>query len=211
MCKIVSKKADGSYVGMSDIYDSHLKNLLRAILEVKREYFYYATNNVAGDSELQEQLERIFAYELYHQWSIIQKEKNDNSSDQDKRIINGEGGKKLDGVQIYPDLILHKGQKDMEHQEIAVEIKRKVGLQGDNLIRDLIKLSKLITYGKLAYNAKEFKYGVFILTGGVKEDIISLLTTNQAKDVDDRIICIFCNGDNQLSFATMGEIKSELI
>ena len=57
----------------------HIKNLFKAILEVRRNYFYYRTetNETIDDDDWQEQLERVFAYELYHQWSLIQMQYND--------------------------------------------------------------------------------------------------------------------------------------
>ena len=207
MLKVVRKIGNETYEGIDEIYNIHLVNLFKAILEVDTKYYYYSANYIAGDDDLQEQLERIFAYELYHQWSVIQDKYNKSVAESYKRVINGEAGKKLDGASVYPDLILHKGQDDTEHQEIAVEIKRKVGISGDNVIKDLEKLSKVITEGNLAYKAKKFNYGVFILTGGSEYDIQIQLQTFNRRQVDNRIICVFCNGDGELSYATIGEIN----
>ena len=66
------KKEDGNIQGYEGIQDTHLENLFKAILNVRDEYYKYSLEKIAGNDEYQEQLERVFAYELYHQWSIIQ-------------------------------------------------------------------------------------------------------------------------------------------
>ena len=100
--------------------------------------YYYTENPQNASNEIIEQLERIFAYELYHQWSILQEDYNRRVPEDYKRIINGEIGKQLLGVNKYPDMVLHKGHGDIHNQEIVIEIKRKAELKDDNAIQDLI-------------------------------------------------------------------------
>ena len=190
--------------------DAHLENLIKAVLQVDDTYYYYSLHHRNGPSQMQEQLERVFAYELYYHWSVLLKEYNDIQDTVNKRVINGEAGKKLDGFSVYPDMILHKGQEDWHHQEIAVEIKRKISLSEDNLLNDLEKLSDLLEQGKLANGATPFKYGVFILTGGEEKDLIPLLRKEDVESINDNIICIFCSKKGELKYKSMDEIKGML-
>ncbi len=187
----------------------HIKNLFKAILEVKSNYFYY--RNEIDNNDWQEQLERVFAYELYHQWSLIQMQYNDVLLKQGRkdelRYINGEVGKELEGIRKYPDMVLHGGQGDYVHQEIAVEIKRKANINSENVIKDLEKLSDMITEGKLAFNAKPFKWGVFILTCGDVSDMKHILDSNTLDAIRDDVLCVFCKGEDKLEYWTIDEIK----
>ncbi|MBR5653357.1 MAG: hypothetical protein IKX22_04685 [Prevotella sp.] len=195
----------------------HIKNLFKAILEVRRNYFYYRTetNETIDDDDWQEQLERVFAYELYHQWSLIQMQYNDFLLKEGKRndllYINGEVGKGLEGIHKYPDMVLHGGQGDYVHQEIAVEIKRKANITSEKVIKDLEKLSDMITEGKMAFNAKPFKWGVFILTCGDVSDMKNILDSNSLDAIRDEVLCVFCKGDGILEYSTIDEIKYELL
>jgi len=197
------------YNELKDIRCIHLKNLFKAILEVNSNYFYLKNETACDD--WQEQLERVFAYELYHQWSLIQKQYNDFCMAQGKkeelRYINGEVGKKLEGILKYPDLVLHGGQKDNTHQEIAVEIKRKANITPKNVIEDLEKLSDMITNGKLAYGANPFNWGVFILTCGQVNDIKNKLESYTGEKISDKVLCILCTGNDELEYFTINEIK----
>lgn len=187
----------------------HIKNLFKAILEVKSNYFYY--RNEIDNNEWHGQLERVFAYELYHQWSLIQMQYNDVLLKQGKideiRYLNGEVGKGLEGIYKYPDMVLHGGQGNFVHQEIAVEIKRKANINSENVIKDLEKLSDMITEGKLAFNAKPFKWGVFILTCGDVSDMKHILDSYSLDAIRDDVLCVFCKGDDILEYCTIDEIK----
>ena len=205
--KGVIKKIDGYIQGIESIHDTHLENLFKAILNVRDEYYKYSLEKIAGNDEYQEQLERVFAYELYHQWSIIQEGYNKKVSKDLCRFINGEAGKKLNGCQIYPDMLLHGGQDDTENQEIAIEIKRKVGINKDNLIEDLKKLTRLLSTDGLAYGAKAFKKSVFILTGGNESDIKDQINNNSNVIIDDNIVCVFCSHYDELEYVSIKEIR----
>ena len=201
------KKEKEQIQGLEMIRDPHLENLFTAILNIKDEYYKYSLERIAGSDEYQEQLERVFAYELYHQWSIIQDNYNKMVPKEDGRVINGEAGKKLNGCQIYPDMLLHGGQDDSVNQEIAIEIKRKVGIKKDNVIEDLKKLTRLLSAGGLAYGAKAFKRCVFILTGGNESDIKEQLNNNPNITLNDNILCVFCSHYGELDYITIKEIR----
>ncbi len=200
------RKVNGNILGLEMIQDIHLENLFKAILNIRDNYYKYSLEQIAGNEDYQEQLERVFAYELYHQWSIIQDNYNKVISKEDCRVINGEAGKKLNGCHIYPDMLLHGGQDDTENQEIAIEIKRKVGINKDNVIEDLKKLTRLLSAEGLAFGAKAFKRCVFILTGGNENDIKELLKNNPNIVLDENIICVFCSHYGELDYETLKEI-----
>lgn len=201
------KIVTGGIEGLDKIQDTHLVNLFKAILNVRDEYYKYSLEQIAGSDEYQEQLERVFAYELYHQWSVIQEKYNKNVSKEFCRVINGEAGKKLNGCHIYPDMLLHGGQDDMNNQEIAIEIKRKVGINNENVIEDLKKLTRLLSAEGLAFGAKAFKRCVFILTGGNESDIKEQLKNTPDITINENILCVFCSHYGELDYVTIKEIR----
>ena len=171
-------------------------SLLEAILKVKKEYLEYSDpiKNVYISH-----YERVFAYELYHQWStVLKKEKLDQDY-----IINAEVGKntsyfgKIDHGVKFPDMVLHHNHGDNLNQGIICEIKRKEGLDYYSLRNDLEKLSYFLNNEK-SYG---FALGVFIL---VREDfetirqyvhrsrkgLIGITQTKEAKEFQKRIICL---------------------
>jgi len=204
----IIKKKD-SKRRLEQLTDVFLKDLFTAILNVEDNYYAYSTKHLNGSYQQQEQLERVFAYELYHQWSKLLERYNKKNKN-DKRVINGEVGKKLDFCNVFPDMILHKGQEDIHNQEIAIEIKRKISLSEENLLNDLEKLSDMLTEGKLSDCATPFKYSVFILIGGNESDITRILKQEKINNINDNIFCVFCQKKGELAFKTMDEIKAQI-
>ncbi|MBR3521905.1 MAG: hypothetical protein IKN75_05180 [Prevotella sp.] len=203
----IKKVTAGVYEGIDAIENEHLKVLFKAIIEVNKDF--YSTPEPQNDSdEAIAQLERVFAYELYHQWSLILEVFNAEKQKDDRRIINGEIGKQLLGVKKYPDMVLHKGHGDIRHQEIVVEIKRKNAIKDDNVAQDIIKLSNFMTEGFLGCSASPYSEGVFILTNGNEDDIKKQLKMIDKKEhLNPNIYCIFCNGEEKLEYITVGEIS----
>ena len=202
----ITKSPDNTYEGIELINDEYLKMLFKAIVEVNKQY-YYTENPENTSNEIIEQLERIFAYELYYQWSFLLKDYNKHVSEEDKRIINGEIRKQLFGVNKYPDMVLHKGHNDIHHQEIVVEIKRKAAIKDDNVAQDIIKLSQFMTNGFLGCGASPYRMGVLILTSGGEEDIREQLMLIKDKVlINYNVICVFCDGDKSLCYKTLDEI-----
>jgi len=111
-----------------------------ALLRVESNYLIwpYGVNTQMG--------ERVFAYELYHQWRKVSEQFH-----YENLIINGEIRK--DGSvyrhahigEVYPDLVLHEQQNNMNQQRIACEIKTSIAISHTNgrkqFKKDLIKLS----------------------------------------------------------------------
>lgn len=145
----------------------YLRDLLKSILRVG--FDFCLKDNEHGANE--EQYERVFAYELYHQWSKYLENEYWNE-DRDMRI-NGEIKKFFHSERKIPDLVLHKQNSDC--QKIMVEIKTHHGIRQDNdgMLSDLKKLIKF-TCGKVENNAlgrptifgeyQPYEMGVFILT-----------------------------------------------
>ena len=202
----ITKSPDNTYQGIENISDEHLKILFKAIIEVDWQY-YYTENPENTSNEIIEQLERIFAYELYYQWSILLEDYNKGVSEDSKRIINGEIRKQLLGVTKYPDMVLHKGHNDIHHQEIVVEIKRKAAIKDDNVAQDIIKLSHFMTDGFLGCGASPYRMGVLILTSGKEEDVKEqLMLIKEKSSINLNIICVFCDGNKSLCYESLNEI-----
>lgn len=204
---IITKTNDSQcYDGIDKIKNVYLQLLFKAILNVDEQYCHCQNPNkrIKG---LYNHLERVFAYELYHQWSILQCAYNDEVKDDYKRIVNGEIGKKMDNVTRFPDLVLHKGHEDLHNQEIVVEIKRRKWMRKNNIISDLDKISKFMKRGFLSYGASEYKEGVFILIDGNEDDIKSQLVDIRNKiSFNKRIYCVFCKGNKRLNYVTLNEL-----
>lgn len=94
-----------------------------------------------------EQVERSFAYELYHQWSLhIEKNQEQFSNSRNLRL-NGEITKIIHPrSKVFPDIILHGGQENFDNQLMVCEIKRndKNYLGKKKIQNDLEKLSKFL-------------------------------------------------------------------
>ena len=204
--KTVEKKGK-AYKGLKELCDENLQDLFKAILNVRSAYYTYSTKNFAiNKKDVQEQLERVFAYELYHQWS---KRLEEHHNWDTPLTINGEIGKRVEDALAYPDLVLHKGQDQNDNQEIAVEIKRQVSITETNVLSDLRKLSNLLKCGKLEYGAAPFKHAVFILTGGCVADILPFFKHQHFARIDNRILCVFCSGEGKLDYTTIEKLKKE--
>ena len=150
------------------------------------------------------QLERVFAYELYHQWSCLLQNSDYNLDFK----INGEPFKMLDRSHKYyePDLVLHGGQFCEDNNFIVCEIKRAEGLSIENIITDFSKFTFFL-------NSKSFKYpylrAVFIVVNSNKDKFAQIVSNSKinkwnkkqrAQDkgsilqkidiIKDRILCI---------------------
>lgn len=183
--------------------------LLQAILEVDGSYLSYAdTNANAEDREdVINQLERVFAYELYHQWSMLK---------DDKYILNGEIDKIWNEKAWYPDMVLHGGQNDPDNNKIVVEIKRECMVRNNKkaIIEDLKKLSKFLMSVEKRDTLKKFRNyenAVFILLKGELCDISKALEdsdSNSLSDINDNIICVTYNDKKELKVSRISGLIS---
>lgn len=133
-----------------------LSMLKKAIENVKP---YYIRIDAIPNSRIKKvQVERCFAYELYHQWSMHLNAYNETCSNDAHMILNGEINKNLDlNLRVYPDIVLHGGQGDYNNQVLVCEIKRidRSYPREKTIHKDLMKLAKLL-------NLKLDQYGYSI-------------------------------------------------
>jgi hypothetical protein len=124
-------------------------DVLDAIANVQADYCRWSVNHESeGNIDKVQQLERVFAYEFYHQLKLIAL----NSLERYRGIrIDGEIGKISNGIK-YPDLVIHGGQTDRSNQKIIIEIK---SLRNSIDISDINKLYKYIDH-------LNFEYGIFV-------------------------------------------------
>lgn len=193
--------------------ERYFKDLFNAIIKVPDTYIKYFSN--LGD-EYKRHLERVFAYELYHQWSNLQSDPN--------LVINGEVFKLIEWIPVsykntqiekgvYPDLVLHASQGKDDNQKMICEIKRKEHSQPAALFADLLKLSCYLRNG--FYGFKPFDYGIFILV--YKKELEQLVIKDgttikwgnkkytfgeykkEFKSTFGRFVCITYNGEKDSS------------
>ena len=181
-------------------------SLLQAVAQVDKIYLSYANTNASTEDKNQiDQQERVFAYELYHQWSLL---KDDNL------VLNGEIGKQWNETTWYPDLVLHGGQDDPDNNTIAVEIKRECMVNGkpEAILDDLEKLSFFLENVDKENNFRKYRnyeFSVFILLkGGLNEISEALKNENASKKViNDNVICLSYNEKREIRIARVADLK----
>ena len=158
--------------------------------------------------------ERVFAYELYHQFrKLMCDNKRYNSL-----LFNGEQRKdetfyddlfkELEGYDyVIPDLILHEalGNKDIHDGQILyIEIKT---VNNENVFSDLKKLSELTK------SPLNFYYYIFIYVDGTIKDLKDKVKGVKKKraynELDDNILCI-CVKNNK-AFPISVRVLKEMI
>lgn len=159
------------------IFLTHLETAFR---NVEKKYFSnWAFNEYPNDSPEDERklyvqfIERVFAYELYHQFRKIM-----DSFPQlyENLVLNGEVRKNgfnesiICKNHIYPDLVLHRNQttKSKDSQKLFIEIKSK-SFSNEQLENDF---KKLITAVSEKLN---FEYAVFISINLNPKDVLNEL------------------------------------
>jgi len=181
--------------------------LLQAVIQVDEKYLSYACTNANADDRDDQiiQLERVFAYELYHQWSLL---KDDNL------VLNGEIDKLWNKETWYPDLVLHGGQDDPNNNRIVVEIKRECMVKGkpDAILNDLEKLSFFLETVEKDNQYKKYRnyeFAVFILLKGELREIAEALKDDKAspKVLNDKIICMTYNEDREIRMACLADLR----
>lgn len=154
--------------------------LYKATKEIPESYIY--SINIHKKRVIP-QLERVFAYELYHRWSTYANIGDNNEVDcNNKVVINAEpskniisnihGKRKLKLVE--PDLVLHGGQNNYENQLIVCEIKRSEGITTDKIMNDLVKF--LFFFDKDNFSGHPYEMAVFILIKSTINRLYNLLS-----------------------------------
>lgn len=184
--------------------------LFDAILNVKKSYLEFEEPE---KKVWVSHLERVFAYELYHQWSkILKREKLFSNT---KFVLNAEINKNTnyfghvgEGVK-FPDMVLHHSQGDNKGQGIICEIKRKEGFNLKSFRDDIEKLECFLQED----SNYRFAIGAFILVGdkinkiydkvaSLRKSMIGIRNTTKTVETQKRIVCIAYNGKN-LEFSTL--------
>ena len=185
------------------VFDHDILVLLNAISNVDKQYLSYAKTNANADGRDDQisQLERVFAYELYFQWSLL---KDDNL------VLNGEIGKIWNTEHWYPDLVLHGGQDDPENNRVVVEIKRECMVDGkpEAILKDMQKLSsflKSVEKSSQNYKFRNYKNAVFILLKGELEEISNALKVKEASqyEFNGDVICLTFNEKKEIKISRL--------
>ena len=147
----------------------YLFSLVMAICNVDIKYILWNDDDISPNTK--EHVERVFAYELYHQWSKI----CERCPLLNGLMINAELPKQIiykdNENNYFPDLVFHGGQNDLINNIIVVEIKRSCSSSIDAYKDDLKKLKKFSS----DFTKKDdqnnnikvtgFKYVIFIIEG----------------------------------------------
>lgn len=217
---------------------SHLKIFMYALNRVEKSYYVYDLNKkitakigkkTVSKKEIEavKQTERVFAYELYHQWSC-------NLCHSEGWVLNAEIKKNIeffcnhksnnkDEDRNYPDLILHKGQ-EKDGQLIVCEIKRVDRLKTD-FVKDIESLSLLLdsTNSNKDATFQSFKYGLFLTFCSDFDSLIKTINDEwkhlRGKSIEekcfDKILCVTsnCNSTNNditICFQSLGDLIRQL-
>lgn len=199
--------------------DEAVKMLEKAIRNVNKKYV--VIDGTPKTEEKKVQLERCFAYELYHQWSLLIEEFNNKHNPDNPLVLNGEISKKLDDFgTTYPDIVLHGGQDNYANQLLICEIKRlvnRISSPHRSILRDLDKLNQYINFTDI-----HFKRGVFIAANCDVDQLQKLITKiwkkyrnkcPEIKDIEanrDKIVCIAVSVKDE-TLLTESKLLSELI
>ena len=164
----------------------YLDMLMKASSNVDNIYMEYETYQVNGEElkSITKRAEKVFAYELYHQFRLLMPENCgyfiNGEIWKDKKIINTERAKSC-----YPDLVLHGslGCVDKETQYFLCEIKMSTN---QNLLYDLEKLTDL------SKSDLCFKSYIFLCVGKSKQELLNDIQKeyNPSKLYNGKIVCI---------------------
>lgn len=172
------------------IVDKHVQMLIQALSNVSDFYLGHEEIRMYKDKETNVKIraERVFAYELYHQFRLLMK-------DDCGYYLNGEIRKSNDVFRwerecgCYPDLVLHGNltHVDNESQYFLCEIKMSTNT---SLLEDLSKLTDFCN-SDLA-----FQNYIFVCIGLSRTELIDIMK-GKDKKYDKRILCI-CRKDKDI-------------
>ena len=165
--------------------DKHVQMLVRALSNVSDDYIGYDVNK--NDKKTIKYAERVFAYELYHQFrSLMGTDCGyylNAEIKKDSKILEWERNK-----DCYPDLVLHGSpiHIDPQTQYFLCEIK----MDYNNLkLDDLDKLAKLFD------SNLHFQNYISLFIGISKEDLEKKIRNQKKKrKLNDKTLCICRKG-----------------
>ncbi len=186
-----------------EVVDSRAQEALRLISEAleKVDPLYvrqYEYNEDEDHKAILDQVERCFAYELYHQLSTLL----DNGFNLGKDIVinaeipkkgypQAESSTKKKG-KIFPDIVIHAGQNnhDPNKQLLVCEIKRNTSKTSpikEDIKTDLAKLGWYVKSLQYENHDIGFRAGCFVMTNVTKEELYN--TIKQIKKDGDANPC----------------------
>ena len=178
--------------------------LKEAIDMINPQEIYY----LSTDNKFKCLNERTFAYELYYNWRIclnkygiddrkidaeITKIINENFIPIMKSIFGFKDNK--NHRCFYPDMVLHGGQGDYEHQEISCEIKKyKEESRTELSKRVLIDLKKISAYmtNNTLQSSSPYILGVFVIIDGNLRQLRRLIKKKDILELNDKSKRIYC-------------------
>lgn len=201
---------------IADVFlNSQIQLLCDAIINVDRTYLWYEDNVAEIENEppkAVKHLERVFAYQLYHEWSILLKGLGSELT------LNAEISKcvydeiKNKETTVFPDFVLHCSQGNDNMQLLVCEVKRRVGTTKELIKADIIALASYLD--KNLFSKDPFEIGIFVLVGCEQSFLIDRLkdlNTNKLTDYDDKILCITYNYSDKLGYTFSKNTLSNLI
>lgn len=207
----------------SDDVIKHLKYFFNSLKEVGKDYYVYDLDenivkrlDPSAQTKAIEHTERVFAYELYHQWSyslkdtgwIVNAELRKNvewfyskeAKDDETLLYENISTSTNESSYDFPDMVLHKSQKE-DAQLIVCEIKRENRITCDikkdlnRLYQFTIKRDKEDKEEKDYYQA--FKCGIFLAFNTEFSKITSAIKIRMQdyvfegnEDMLEHIICV---------------------
>ena len=186
--------------GNGEDLNPHLKRLIFALSKVKKEYLGYETLKYKSGKieETIKHAERVFAYELYHQYRLLMKENCgyylSGEILKDSDLFNWEIDRNC-----YPDLVLHSniGNKELSKQHFLCEIKMS---DNSHLLDDLEKLAYL------SKSDLKFDEYIFLCIGKTKSELKEMIAKQQIKRfLYPKTLCI-CRLENMIEFFRLIEI-----
>ena len=200
MKKIVIKT---TIFNLKDEEDYFIK-FIEALSNVEESYLKYETYKYEGEQlvPIIKRAERVFAYELYHQYRLVMP----NATDY---VLNAEVFKdntifQCEEIQsCYPDLVLHRdiGHIDEGTQYFLCEIKMSSNSQ---LVNDLSKLTSLAKFTNLS-----FKYYIFLCIGLNDDELKNIILKKCKQDptlkFSGDVMCI-CRKEGQIVVFRLNEV-----
>lgn len=137
----------------------YIKDICLAINNIDERFYTSKVAHIYLTDEIKDQvIERVFAYEFYHQLKLISI-KPDRLNSYSHLQIDAEVSKYIQGY-TFPDLVIHRNQTDYDHQKVIIEI--KVANHGTDDILKLLEYMCMLN----------FDFGVFICANIHYEKVI---------------------------------------
>lgn len=178
----------------------YLDMLEKALQNVERDYMKYDPSGNLGNTTIK-RAERVFAYELYHQFRKIMEQRGINDC-----FLNGEIRKNCEITEweekkdCYPDLVLHGNPLciDPLTQYFMCEIKMA---SNRKLLEDLKRLSSF-----KKGSALHFQSYIFLCVGLTKEELSNKIIRSNHQEYAGDIICICKSETNGIEKFEINEV-----